>query len=325
MLTKYGSATISSEIEIPLNLPFTLDQLQLIQVIAQTGNFTKAAEKLYISQPTVSQRIHHLERDLDVPLFHRSHQKIQLTNAGEILLEYSHRILGLCQEIQRALHDQKNAEAGNLVIGASTTLGEYLLPRLIGRYRHHHPQVPVQLHIQTTPQICQSIADGQTDIAFIEGPVPLELKSVTQVTMESEESIVLILPPSHPFCQVPCIEPQDLYQLKFMVFNSQQKTESVIDPQLILGDVDPHRLQLGMVLGSLEAVKNAVQFGLGAAFVPLFSIQKELELGLLQKVEIRQTKIRQKISVLEGFKEYRPSTIDEFYEHILSPYFATFE
>ncbi|QUY41990.1 LysR substrate-binding domain-containing protein [Acaryochloris marina] len=321
MLTTNGPTTLLEDIEVPLNLPFTLNQLQLMDAIARTGNFTKAADQLFISQPTASQRVHHLERDLDVTLFHRSHQKVQLTHSGEILLRYCHRILGLCQDAQQALLEQKNLEAGNLVIGASTTLGSYLLPRLIGHYRQLYPQTPVQLQISTTSQICQGIADGQTDIAIVEGPIPFKLRELTQVTMESEEPIVLIVPSSHPFTSISAIEFQDLYQLKFIVLDSQQPPHSVIDQDLVIGDVDLKRLQPEMSFGSLEAIKNAVQFGLGAAFVPLMSIQKELELGLLHQVDIKHLMIRQKISVLESLKHYRPSTTDLFQKQILKSYF----
>ena len=321
MLTTIRPEPTQSEYKVQPNLPFTLNQLQLMQAIADNGNFTKAADQLFISQPTVSQRIRNLERDLDVILFDRSNQKIQLTSAGEILLSYSRSVLGLCQEAQQALIGQKHLEAGNLVIGASPTLGIYLLPRLIGHYRQLYPLVPVQLQIQSTPQICQSVAEGQTDIAMVEGDIPTELRQSTLITAESDNEIVLVLPPSHPYTRCKSIKLQDLYKLKFIVLDPQHRTHQLIDERLFNGEIDVKKMQVEMSMDSLEAIKNAVQSGLGAAFVPSLSIQKELELGLLRQVRIQDINIRQKISILVSSEHYCPPSADSFQQHVIDPYF----
>ena len=315
------SEPIQSEYNAPLNLPFTLSQLQLVQAISEHGNFTKAADQLFISQPTASQRIHNLERDLDVTLFLRSSHKIQLTSTGEILLSYSRRILNLCHEAQRALVGQKHLEAGNLVIGASPALGVYLLPRLIGHYRRLYPSVPLQLQIKSTHQICQSVAEGQIDIAIVEGDVPTELYKSTLVTAKTDDEIVLVLPPSHPYARRKSIKLQELYKLKFVVLDPHHRTRQVIDERLIDGEIDIERLQVEMCFSSLEAIKNAVQAGLGAAFVSSLSIQNELELGLLRQVAIKDVSFRQKISTLVSADHLCSPSVDSFQQQVIDPYF----
>lgn len=321
MLTTNRSESTRFDNPTTLNLPFTLSQLQLMQAIAENGNFTKAADQLYISQPTASQRIHNLERDLDVILFHRSNQKIKLTNAGEVLLKYSHKIIGLCHEAHRALDEQKHLEACNLVIGASPTLGVYLLPSLIGHFRQFYPQIPVQLQIQPTSEIGKSIAEGQIDLAVVEGEILSEHQPSTVVADESDQEIVLVLPPAHPLAKHESIKTQDLYELAFIVLESQSRTNHVIGENLVRGEIDINKLKVEMTLGSLEAIKNAVQSGLGAAFVPILSIQKELELGVLHQLPIEEISISQKISVLTSCDHYRSPTADTFQQKVLAPYF----
>lgn len=321
MLATNLSEPTQDDNRVRFELPFTLSQLQLMQAIAEQGNFTKAADQLFISQPTASQRIHHLEQNLGVTLFHRSSQKIQMTSAGEILLNYSRRILGLCLETQRALVGHKHLEAGNLVIGASPTLGVYLLPSLIGRYRQLYPLVPVQLQIKSTPQICQRVAEGQIDIALVEGEIPAEFLESTVVTSESADELILVLPPSHPYGRRKSIKLQELYKLKFIVLDAQHRTHQVIDKRLANGKIEIDRLQIEMGFSSLEAIKNAVQSGLGAAFVPWLSIQKELELGLLHHVKIKDVCIREKTSILVSSEHYRPPSSDIFQQQVVDPYF----
>lgn len=321
MLTLNESDFTGFDDPVKLNLPFTLGQLQLMQAIAEHGNFTKAADQLYISQPTASQRIHNLERDLGIILFHRSSQKIQLTCAGKILLKYSHQIIGLCHEAHRALDEQKHLEAGNLVIGASPTLGIYLLPSLIGRFRKLYPQVPIQLQIQPASQMGKQIAEGQVDLAIVEGDILPEHQPSTLRTAESDSEIVLVLPTSHPLAQRTSLQPQDLYELDFIVLESQSRSHQVIEEELVQGALDISRLKVGMKLGSLEAIKNAVQSGLGVAFAPLLSIQKELELGILHPLPIEEVSIRQKISVLISSEHYCSPTADTFQQQVLTPYF----
>lgn len=320
MLTTNWSEPIQYDSQARYELPFTLSQLQLVQAIADTGNFTKAADQLFISQPTASQRIHQLEQDLGVILFHRSSQKIQTTSAGETLLNYSRRILSLCLEAKRALVGHKHLESGNLVIGASPSLGTYLLPSLIGHYRQLHPSVPVQLQIKSTPQICQRVVDGQIDMALVEGDIPTKFQQSIHVKAESDDEIVLVLPASHPYIRRKSIKPQELYKLNFIVLDPQHRTHQVIDQELVNGKIDISRLQVEMSFGSLEAIKNAVQSGLGAAFVPLLSIQKELELGLLRQVDIKDVSIRQKVSIIASAKHYRSQSADNFQQQVIDPY-----
>ena len=151
------------------NLPFTLDQLKILQTISEEGSFKKAAEKLYISQPAVSLQIQNLEKQLNAPIFYRDKRKAYLTETGELLKKYCDRILSLCEETCRALDELQTFQSGALVIGASQTTGTYLMPRLIGIFRHKYPQITVELQVHSTRRISWAVANGQIDLAIVGG------------------------------------------------------------------------------------------------------------------------------------------------------------
>ena len=154
------------------NLPFTLDQLKILQTISIEGSFKKAANKLYISQPAVSLQIQNLERQLNIPIFYREKRKVRLTETGVLLLKYTDRILNLCEETCRGLEEIQTLQSGILIIGASQTIGTYLMPRLIGIFRHKYPQIAIELQVYSTRRIAWGVANGQIDLAIVGGKIP---------------------------------------------------------------------------------------------------------------------------------------------------------
>jgi DNA-binding transcriptional LysR family regulator len=306
------------------DLPFTLDQLRILKAIAAEGGFTRAADSLYVSQPSVSLQIQHLERQLDIPLFDRVGRRVRLTEAGHLLLSYGERILTLCQEACRAIADLQTLQGGTLVIGASQTTGTYLIPHLIALFRQKYPKIAVQLHIHSTCQICWSVMNAQVDLALVEGEVPFELRELLEVIAYTEDELALVLPTSHPLAQMETIPKEDLYQLQFIALSSQSTTRKVIDQILVQGGIDPQRLKVEIELSSIEAIKNAVQAGLGAAFISTSAIEKELELGVLRRVPVENVVIKRVVSVVFSQNRYRSKAAETFGREVL-PQFTTLE
>jgi len=306
------------------DIPFTLDQLRILKAIAAEGSFKRAADSLYVSQPAVSLQVQNLERQLDVPLFDRGGRRAQLTEAGHLLLSYGDQILTLCQETCRAIEDLQNLQGGTLVIGASQTTGTYLMPRLIGLFRQRYPEVVVQLHVHSTRRTCWSVVNGQIDLALIGGEVPSETLENLEVIPYTEDELALILPPFHPLAQVKTISKEDLYKLQFIALDSQSTTRKVIDQILAGGDIDIRRLKVEMELNSIEAIKNAVQSGLGAAFVSVSAIEKELQLSVLQQVYVENVVVKRVLSLIFNPNRYRSKAAEAFSREIL-PQFATLE
>ena len=299
------------------NLPFTLDQLKILQTISEEGSFKKAAEKLYISQPAVSLQIQNLEKQLNAPIFYRDKRKAYLTETGELLKKYCDRILSLCEETCRALDELQTFQSGALVIGASQTTGTYLMPRLIGIFRHKYPKITVELQVHSTRRISWAVANGQIDLAIVGGEVPKELNNVLQVTSYAEDELALILPISHPFSSLEFIRKEDLYRLRFIALDTQSTIRNVIDDTLKQNGIDSGYFKIEMELNSVEAIKNAVQSGLGAAFVSVSAISKELDLDMLHWAKIEGITIKRTLSIITNPKRYHSNVTKLFKEELL--------
>lgn len=304
------------------DLPFTLDQLRILKAIAAEGSFKRAADSLYVSQPAVSLQVQNLERQLDVPLFDRGGRRAQLTEAGYLLLSYGEKILTLCQETCRAIEDLQNLQGGTLIIGASQTTGTYLLPRMIGQFRQRYPDVAVQLHVHSTRRTSWSVANGQIDLAIVGGEVPAELQESLEVVPYAEDELALILPVAHPFAKAGTVQKDDLYKLQFITLDSQSTIRKVIDSVLTRSGIDTRRLKIEMELNSIEAIKNAVQAGLGAAFVSVSAIEKELQMGVLYRAQTDDVVVKRMLSVIYNPNRYRSKAAEAFSREVL-PLFAT--
>jgi DNA-binding transcriptional LysR family regulator len=299
------------------DLPFTLDQLRILRAISTEGSFKRAAEKLYISQPAVSLQIQNLERQLNKPLFYRDKRKARLTDTGQLLIKYCDRILGLCEETCHALDELQALQSGGLIIGASQTTGTYLMPRLIGIFRHKYPQITLELQVHSTRKISWGVANGRIDLAVIGGEVPKELEQTLEIISYAEDELALILPVTHPFATLPFIQKEDLYKLRFIALNPQSTIRNVIENTLTQNGIDSSYFTIEMELNSIEAIKNAVQSGLGAAFVSVSAISKELELGMLHWTKIEGITIKRTLSILVNPTRYQSNATKIFKEEIL--------
>jgi len=304
------------------DIHFTFDQLRILKAIAAEGSFKRAADSLYVSQPAVSLQVQNLEKQLNVPLFDRGGRRAQLTEAGHLLLSYGEQLLTLCQETCRAIEDLQNLQGGTLIVGASQTTGTYLLPRMIGLFRQKYPDVSVQLQVHSTRRTSWSVANGQVDLAIIGGEVPAELHDILQVIPYAEDELALILPINHPLAKVSTIQKDDLYKLNFIALDSQSTIRKVIDHVLTRCNIDPKRLKIEMELNSIEAIKNAVQSGLGAAFVSTTAIEKELKMNVLYSTQIKDVEIKRNLYVIINPSRYCSKAAEAFTMEIL-PQFSS--
>ena len=193
-------------------LPFTLQQLRILKAIATEQSFTKAAKLLYLSQPSLSKQIRGLEKNLDMILINRETHQISLTENGQIFLQYAERILALCEESCRALIDLKNGERGNLIVGASQTIGTYLLPRVLALFAQRYPQINLKVQVNSTRLIAKHIVNREIDIAIVGGDIPPELNKNLLVESFVEDEFSLIVPRSHPFAKKTLITKDSSYK-----------------------------------------------------------------------------------------------------------------
>lgn len=297
-------------------LPFTLQQLRILKAVATEKSFTKAAEVLFLSQPYLSKQIKALEQNLDVSLLRRNSNSISLTENGQIFLQYAERILALCEESCRALIDLKNGERGNLSVGASQTIGTYLMPRLLALFVQNYPQIDLKVQVNSTRFIAKQIVNRQIDLAVVGGEIPQELKQSLKMEHFVEDELNLIISNSHPFAKRKKIKKEDLYHLNFITLHSNSTIRKFVDNILEQNDIKTDQLTIIMQLNSIEAIKTAVSLGLGAAFVSSSAIEKEIKLKTIEILEIENIKITRTLSILSNSDCYKSKAFDLFYKEL---------
>lgn len=299
------------------DIPFTLDQLRILKAIVQEKSFKKAAESLYISQPAVSFQIQNLEKSLNTVLFYRHTRKAQLTDAGKLLSEYAIKILSICEESFKSIKDLENLKVGSLNIGASQTIGTYLMPKLIGEFRERYPNVSVRLEVHSTRKAAWEVAQGSIDLAITGGEIPIELEKVLDVQVYDCDELVLILPKTHPLAEKEYLEQNDLYKLKFLTLEENSSYRRILNNILEQNKIDSSKLHIEMELSSIEAIKNGVESGLGAAFVSISAIKKELKLKTIKQVKIKNLQVKRTLSVIVNNERYRSKAVEIFMKEIL--------
>ena len=297
-------------------LPFTLQQLRILKAVATEKNFTRAAESLYLSQPSLSKQIKKLEKNLDILLITRDNNKIALTENGKIFLQYSERILALCEESCRALIDLKNGDRGNLIVGASQTIGTYLMPRVLALFAQNYPQINLKVQVNSTRLIAHNVLNRKIDIAVIGGEIPKELEKNLTIKQFVKDELSLIISKSHPFAKKKMVNKEELYYLNFITLNSNSTIRKFIDTILIKNKIEPKRLKIIMQLNSIEGIKTAVSLGLGAAFVSSSAIEKEIELKTIEVLSIENIQITRTLSIISNPESYKSKAFELFYNEL---------
>jgi len=297
-------------------LPFTLQQLRILKAVAKEKNFTKAAELLYLSQPSLSRQIKTLEKNLGILLINRKNNQISLTENGKTFLHYSERILALCEESCRTLIDLKNAERGNLIVGSNQTIGVYLMPRILTLFARNYPQISLKVWINSTPIIATNLMNQEIDIAIVDGEIPNEFKKNLIIENFVEDEFNLIVSKFHPLARKKKITKNDLYHLNFITLNSNSNLKKFIDNILIQNQIETQQLKTTMQLNSIEGIKTAVSLGLGAAFLSSSTIEKEIKLQKIEILNIEDLRIKQTLSIMTNPNSYKSKVFDFFYNEL---------
>lgn len=297
-------------------LPFTLQQLRILKAVAKEKNFTKAAAVLYLSQPSLSKQIRTLEKSLDTLLINRERNKISLTESGKVLLQYSNRILALCEESCRAVVDLKNGDRGNLTVGASQTIGTYLMPRILALFAQNYPQIDLKVQVNSTRIIAKQIINREIDIAVVGGEISDDLKKNLTIQPFVYDELSLIISKSHPFAKKKQINKEDLYCLDFITLNSNSTIKKFIDNILSQNQIETKQLKTILQLNSIEGIKTAVSLGLGAAFVSSSAIEKETKLKTIEIIKIENIKINRKLLIISNPECYKSKAFEFFFNEL---------
>jgi LysR family transcriptional regulator, transcriptional activator of the cysJI operon len=255
-------------------------RLKVFRTVAEHLNFRKAAEHLFLTQPAVTLQIKALENDLGTRLFDRAAGRITLTRQGATLLAYARRIANIVADAERSLGSGDGKLSGELSLGVSTTIAQYVLPRLLGAFLGEHPRVQFALHSGNTAQIVQLLQQGKVDIGLIEGPAR-DRGVRTEPFMEDE--LVLITPKGFHGDH---LSRQQLLASVLLMREQGSGSRRVVETALEKTGFKLKLFHKVMDLDSTEAIKSAVEAGLGLGFVSRWAISKELELGALKVAHV---------------------------------------
>jgi len=258
-------------------------RLQVFHAVAKHLSFTKAAEALFMTQPAVTFQIRQLEEQVNTRLFDRTHGRITLTAAGQMALDYAERILGMSAELDTRLKEISGHVAGPLLIGASTTIAEFLLPQILGEFKARYPAVVPRLFVANSEAVQDRVAERALDLGFIEGDSHLP-SLVTDVCCDDELQVVCA--PAHPLAKLKSATPKALTEHPYISREPGSGTREVIDHYLQKAGVSPDAMQVVMELGSPEALKGLVATGLGFAIMSRATVAKETQLGQLVQVPL---------------------------------------
>ncbi|DBB03856.1 TPA: hypothetical protein ACH3X1_012948 [Trebouxia sp. C0004] len=283
------SVIVAPEVKVP----FSLAQVAVFLAVARTGSPTSASLACCISQPAVSKSLSGLEQALGGRLVFKTLRSgpALLTEAGQAVLPYCQQLVEVAGEASKAMQDFRLASTGVVSLGASQTVGTYIMPRLVAAFKKSNPEVVVQLAVDKSRSVCLSVANGEVDVAIIGGHVPEDLKDVLQAVPYAQDELVLLVPSSHELAQRGSIEKCELYNLDFVSMNQGSSVQAAQEETLLQQGIKWHKLHTHMELNSVEAIKGAVQHGLGVAFVSVTAIQKELDLGLASRVSINGVRL----------------------------------
>lgn len=256
-------------------------RLVVFRAVAQQLSFRKAAEELYLTQPAVSLQIKALEEDLGVQLFDRTGAQITLTEAGAVLLRYAVQVNALLAEAEHDIAAVSGDHAGHLALGASTTIAQYVLPRLIGEFRKQHPRVQLTLISGNTEQIVSAVEKQKIALGFIEGPARSRDVKVEPFLLDE---LVLIVPAAHEWAERTSVSSAEIRTTPLLMRERGSGTRQVIEMALERHGMKRGSLQIVMELDSTEAIKSAVEAGLGAGFISRWAIAKDLRLGSSFKI-----------------------------------------
>ncbi len=288
------------------------DPLKIFIKVVEQKNFSRAAEELYLSQPSVSLQIRNLETELGAKLINRSPKHLELTQSGEIFYGYAKNILLLYDKAKEEINQLSNVVTGGLKVGASNTIGEYILPFILTGFAAQFPNVEIETLIANTEEISQEVRANHLDLALVEGEVN-HSDLVIRPLMEDE--IILVVPNQHPLARLPIVTSDHLQDQVWILREGGSGTRAFSDK--LIKDRGIH-VRKSYILGSGQAVKQAVIAGLGIALVSSWIVRKELKAGELTTIRIKGKKLTRFFSLIKSKNHEHSKAIEVFTEQLFT-------
>lgn len=277
----------------------------MFQAIVDSGSFTKAGEKLYVSQSAISRQIKLLEEELGDRLFKRVNKRVALTPAGEILIKYSNKLFRDLKDTMLEIAETHQLTRGQLKIGGVMSVCTYLLPRVLSRYKSLHPQVELSVITGSSEKITQQLLTNQLDLGVLTLPVKQpELRALPAI----EEEMVVVTHPKHPLAKFKQVRPQDLAAHRLILFEKGSVTRRVLDKLFEEAQIVP---KIAMEIENVEIIKPLVTIGLGITIIPYQSVIDEVRSGKLHYLKVTGTRLRRQLGLVYLNSDYIPKALHE--------------
>lgn len=289
-----------------------IENLKIFCLVVDEGSISQVARLSFVSQPAITRKIHQLEDFYGTLLFDRSEGKLRVTEAGKILYHFAKAIVNDFNHSKEVIQQLTGESNIHLTVGASLTIGEYFLPSLLGRFKKQKPDVRVTLSINNTPRVLEELSNDVIDLALVEGLVE---NNAFKVEKFAEDELVLVCPSDHPWKDRKEIQIQELANERMIWREAISGTRLIVENTLReYGVLD--KIESYMEIGSTQAIKSAVEAGLGISILPKLTVARELEQGFLHKVEIAGIKMTRNLWLVQKNKRFSKAGVSDFIEFI---------
>lgn len=288
-------------------------KLKVFCTVAETKSFSKASEIIHLTQPAVSLQIQALEELYETKLFDRSSSMVSLTSAGEVLYRYAKEILSLYAAAEKNIGELTGLVKGSISVGASSTIGNYLLPSVIGDFRRTHPKIKIHLFVGNTKRVIELLNSGNIDFGIVEGDVARQKLLVEKLL---KDELVVIVPALHPWAKRKEVSIYDVTKEPFILREEGSGTRQILEKYFNKHGISTHDMKASMMLGSTVAIKEAVESGMGISIVSRWAARKESKYGSLKLLSIKEENLFREFSLISQKSAIGSHAVDEFLTYL---------
>jgi DNA-binding transcriptional LysR family regulator len=270
-------------------------KLKVFCTVAERGSFTRAARIVHLSQPAVSLQIQSLEEFFETKLFDKTGKQVSLTVAGKILYEHAKHIIGHYDEVAKEINKLTGKMKGAVALGASTTLGNYILPQIITEFKKIHPKIKIKLRIGNTERIEDLMHSGFVDFGIVEGKTS---RSTTKTERLISDRLALVVHPKHTLTRKKSVSILDVTREPFILREQGSGTRQHIEKFLHKHGLNINDLHVALIMGSTESIKSAVEAGTGIAILSRWAVRKEVEDGRLKTVNFKEESFTRDLTLI---------------------------
>jgi len=280
-------------------------QLEMFGAVAEEGTFTRAAERLHVSQSAISRQVKLLEEELGGSLLHRGPKRVALTQPGELLLKMVHRIQRDMAEVVAQISDTHTLHRGSLSVAGGMTVCLYILPRLLKKFRSLYPRVDLRVASDASESIQRQLRNAELDLALLTLPIVARDLEVIPVL---KEEMVVVTAPGHPLSRERTVEPKSLGRYPLILYEAGSNSRKVLD-QFFLEEEVP--VEVAMETENVEIIKAMVGNGLGVSIIPFAAVAKDVRTKRLAQARVRGRKLYRETGWVYLKSDYVPRTITE--------------